>query len=477
MRATWLILAALLLVTPASAGRGLGVEATAGVAPSAATDGLAHPSIAIQGDTGFAGPFSGVVRGAGTASDPYVVSGWTIVHSGEAAIRIADTTAHVVVERIEILGSEAAAFEAPACADDGICFGSVGIEIVHASHVTIRDVRVADDDVGIQILGGSSDVTVDRARLDPVARVRPPEPSWPGSIGVRAIDAAGVSMSNVTVSGRDAPFLLLRTQDTTLRDSSIVASPLGSAIALTDTTRTSIVANEIQGGGIRASGTQRDLVVARNSFVGGPAALQQLLSATAALEGGDFCGNTATGTSGPEAALYLFQARNVSIRGNSFEDNANAIKIQQSANVAVERNAVRGSSGRALHLLADGATIRMNSFDDNADGVWIFRNATATDNWWGDASGPSFIQPGTGDALHVSATATVPYAPWLLAPEPTVVDCGVDARTVAPPVALAAQAAGGFAAHATLKVDAPALRVRIELDAARSVGTGPIALP
>jgi hypothetical protein len=42
---------------------------------------------------------------------------------------------------------------------------------------------------------------------------------------------------------------------------------------------------------------------------------------------------------------------------------------------------------------------------------------TATGNWWGDASGPSGVGPGTGDAV----TAGVTYDPWLVAPSTCLV--------------------------------------------------------
>ncbi|HVL48041.1 MAG TPA: PKD domain-containing protein [Candidatus Thermoplasmatota archaeon] len=62
-----------------------------------------HPPIVIADNAGFASPSSGVVRGRGTAVDPYVIEGWEIV-GGEntTAIVVRNTTAHVIIRDLLI---------------------------------------------------------------------------------------------------------------------------------------------------------------------------------------------------------------------------------------------------------------------------------------------------------------------------------------------------------------------------------------
>jgi len=48
------------------------------------------------------------------------------------------------------------------------------------------------------------------------------------------------------------------------------------------------------------------------------------------------------------------------------------------------------------------------------DQVYTTETVNATNNWWGDASGPSGVGPGSGDAVSTN----VDYCPWLLYPYP-----------------------------------------------------------
>ncbi|HVL86820.1 MAG TPA: right-handed parallel beta-helix repeat-containing protein [Candidatus Thermoplasmatota archaeon] len=60
-------------------------------------DPTPHPPIAILGDDDFARPGNGVVGGAGTPADPYVICGWDIAPQGVDGILLKDTTRHVVI--------------------------------------------------------------------------------------------------------------------------------------------------------------------------------------------------------------------------------------------------------------------------------------------------------------------------------------------------------------------------------------------
>ncbi|MFH2072696.1 MAG: thrombospondin type 3 repeat-containing protein, partial [Actinomycetota bacterium] len=120
--------------------------------------------------------------------------------------------------------------------------------------------------------------------------------------------------------------------------------------------------------------------------------------------------NTFTGTSGvapPRGAVMITSE----VDGVAISD------------IDVNHNTFTTSAGKAVSVFAwdpttadvDGATIDVtrNSIAGNADGLDIGAGVTGTVdgrcNWWGDASGPSGVGPGTGD----SVTAGAIFTTWL----------------------------------------------------------------
>ena len=87
------------------------------------------------------------------------------------------------------------------------------------------------------------------------------------------------------------------------------------------------------------------------------------------------------------------------IEDNIFEDNDIAIGYSMESDITYPDD-----------------VIWFNDFNNNNEAMRVWGTyATAVDaenNWWGDASGPSGVGPGTGDAV----SANVDYDPWLGAP-------------------------------------------------------------
>jgi parallel beta-helix repeat protein len=88
-------------------------------------------------------------------------------------------------------------------------------------------------------------------------------------------------------------------------------------------------------------------------------------------------------------------------------------------NVIVRGNTITGSRiagiGLTMVLGSDLIPINCNNIYDNACGgsVWdCDATVNAENNWWGDASGPGGVGPGTGDAVW----GDVDFDPWLIAP-------------------------------------------------------------
>ncbi|AHG01788.1 hypothetical protein HALLA_00425 (plasmid) [Halostagnicola larsenii XH-48] len=90
--------------------------------------------------------------------------------------------------------------------------------------------------------------------------------------------------------------------------------------------------------------------------------------------------------------------------------------------VSIENNEIRNAQSSAINVQGAAAeiTVRQNTIADNGAGIKLYSSGTleATENWWGDASGPSGIGDGTGDAIEVDGDGSVEYEPWLDGPIP-----------------------------------------------------------
>jgi len=132
-------------------------------------------------------------------------------------------------------------------------------------------------------------------------------------------------------------------------------------------------------------------------------------------------------------AIYLGSGSaatdNVAVTNNTFTGNTSvtyaALVITSevagvaTGNIDVNHNTFTTSAGEAISIFdwspasadVDGATIDVNrnSIAGNADGLDVgATGVTGTVdgecNWWGDASGPSGVGPGTGDSVTAGAT-------------------------------------------------------------------------
>lgn len=152
-------------------------------------------------------------------------------------------------------------------------------------------------------------------------------------------------------------------------------------------------------------------------------------------------GNIITNNTGP--GITLRQVINSIVENNSISGHQSSEEIKSWPDVI-------GGKGSGIHIMmvSEGNTIRFNDVNDNNYGFFIhskddsltlqpsdnsinFNNiygnntygilndlvdppkpVDAEDNWWGDASGPSDMGPGTGDAI----SAFVDYIPWSTSP-------------------------------------------------------------
>ena len=91
-------------------------------------------------------------------------------------------------------------------------------------------------------------------------------------------------------------------------------------------------------------------------------------------------------------------------------------------NLTVSENTIKNCSDCGIYMKDDHANCLINCNNiygntnyglNNTDGATYTRTVDATNNWWGDASGPSGAGPGTGDAV----SDYVDYSQWAYIPD------------------------------------------------------------
>jgi parallel beta-helix repeat protein len=129
-------------------------------------------------------------------------------------------------------------------------------------------------------------------------------------------------------------------------------------------------------------------------------------------------------------------SKNNTIRDNEIRDNFEGVWVDGDDNEILLNNIVNNhaiTSGVHLNSDASGNIIHCNNIEGNLEyGVYnenSLENVIATNNWWGDASGPS-NSPGTGDKVSDNVT----YAPWLPMEFQYCEKCGGTPPVPPPPV-------------------------------------------
>lgn len=140
-----------------------------------------------------------------------------------------------------------------------------------------------------------------------------------------------------------------------------------------------------------------------NDLVGAPTAYLQIASNTIENNTISNCGHGIAMQYGDENRLT----------GNTIENNT--------GDAAIGWHGVSFTAeGRGVYFDANssGNVVNYNNISGNSEGGLQYENTTttldATNNWWGDPSGPSGVGFGTGDAVN----GDVDYDPWLDAPAP-----------------------------------------------------------
>ena len=386
-----------------------------------------HPSILIQGDEGFLQPGSGVRSGSGTAEDPYVIARWSIRPTGHSfALRLIGTRAHVVIEDVVAVDTDASLYVGPLDACDP-CYSFGAIEIRSAENVTVRDLSVPETGTGL-VVDRSPGIRVDRVGIGVAPARRELWQEYGADYyGMVVTHSPRAILSNVTILDAPRGFHVAASADLTLRDSHVARTGMpGSPLwayrsAFFSSPGLQLIGNRFEDVNVNLMPDTRDAVVLGNSFTRGALALE---GEDGAVEGVYVCGNRFEA-----ASVSLFLAERVLVAGNRFTGNANWTGVfeRQSSEIRIERNLFeRNKFGLyAAFYPGDGLVARNNSFVGHSSAGAFVERADVRGNWWGDPSGPGGDGPGAGDKVDVTSAAAQ-FEPWLTSPPDLDVDCATD---------------------------------------------------
>lgn len=392
---------------PGGRDRGPALPVSAPARPGCAP----HPPIHIteeHGDQGFTWtnpvtggseyrPGSGVVAGNGTADNPYLIQGWCITAPPDAhAILIEGTSSHVIIRANVLTG-----LQKPYNFETAIV--GAGVRLDDTSNIVIADNRMAFLTWGA-LLTETTSVTI---RDNTVTRI------WVDGLALRQHSHRNEIVDNEVKHVRWYGVLLQSSNGNEVRGNWLHDNAWGGIIS--GSSGTTFAGNNISQNAIGL-----DLFAHRNTIEGNR------------IVNNRFSGIWAT----------LIASRNI-IQNNLLQGNGwNGIELKGESEGNVIRNNTLARNGRDGLLIGPsvfgttptGTEVHGNNFRGN-DGSGLSVEGidgplNATDNWWGDASGPSggvtdactgTVADGSGERIMVT-NATVCFDPWRTSPNP---DAGV----------------------------------------------------
>ena len=188
---------------------------------------------------------------------------------------------------------------------------------------------------------------------------------------------------------------------------------MGDGIRVESSRGAYVLSNRIEVGGIAVSlrNAPQRTVVDSNVVHGGRIGLRAHGARESSARGNTFVGIK-------RWAIECF-GTDISIESNVIDSCGSGIRVAAGAGPTITDNVIGGQAGDGIRVEEGNPVIRLNSIVDNGGfGIWTpdwVAPVTASDNWWGDASGPkdAYGNPaGLGDMV----TRWVDYAPWATQP-------------------------------------------------------------
>lgn len=461
---------AVLLAVPAAAS-GLTAELDASAEATADASDVLTPrgSIFIDrevGPTGFILGYTldgepihntamGVRGGNGTAEDPYVISNWTVHHTAPFAIKLANTTAPVVIENITIPGEgvqtpTTVAQRSPTITD--------GIDLANAENVTVEDTWIRHvgapgiGDFFLPLAGtgirlwNTHNISVQETRLGPLNTAQQHESFF---LGLRTFQANNTEFRNLSVTHAFGLGLVRNSSNLSFQNSTFLDRPQSdltqTSMQLHRTENIRFTDSLFQATDLEFNAGVHGLLLEGNRFnatkANGLSAVtdQGLIEpddANNAIDADDEMGSAIQicGNRFEHQFFRVFDiaAQNSSIRGNLVANDTFGEVESSGKNTTVEHNGFYGTNG--LEVFGEGSEVHNNTFV-NSTSLFpseIWAPTDASHNWWGDPDGPNltdregFSQDGDPLELHTERD-NVTFKPFLEEPPevgPSAVDCG-----------------------------------------------------
>ncbi|HWG89521.1 MAG TPA: hypothetical protein VNZ52_01605 [Candidatus Thermoplasmatota archaeon] len=371
-----------------------------------------HPPIFAWGDEELAAGWNGIRSGSGTAEDPYLISGWTILLEDRSAIALVGTRAHVMIEDIDIVGgADVGTLGTAGCYlhRGKPCPGFAPVHLVDVENVTVRRIQVDRGIPAIQVEDSRHVLLEDLTFTpDPVT----------GYVPLNAIvveGGASITLRRITFDRvLGYPLMVQFTENLVLEDSILKSGPnerqdprggRGTYMRVYGAVNAVFQRNTFHMGGLILDSDNVAPVIRDSLFEGGAYGVGGFTMDTLPVSDLVVCGNRFVNHD--SLALDLYGARLVGARihGNEFRDGAGALTLFHAKDLRFEDNLVTGAGWRGIRFeYGTSMVAHGNSFSGNAVAVaaspYVAAPLDFTGNWWGHASGPSGHGPGEGDPIQ-----------------------------------------------------------------------------
>ena len=346
------VVLSLILVVLAALPRGAPSESPLS-APVVAMGSTPHAPILIVGNAQFT-PANGVVGGQGTAASPYLIRGWRIDASAANGVEVRNTTAHFVVDHLDV------------------CCGSshIGISFFNVTDATVMVANVTTSLVGLHIdhsnrvnaFGGNFSSSSNASEVWSSSHVNVSAANLTSSHGVGLSANMGNQLdlwSDVVYTPQGKGMTLVSSSDVRAGDDSF--DGYGSSVDVPDVlTTAAFVGNTFSSWWETGLSLNRaNYVTVRGNLISGyPYGLT--------IGGGhdDLLGsNTIIG--GVSGCVYVSFVGNLTITANTVSGCINEVLDLEKtgANVVVEGNNFTFAQNGILLDQAYGATVRANRFN------------------------------------------------------------------------------------------------------------------
>jgi len=296
-----------------------------------------HNPIVINGDAGFTGPNSttGITKGGGTVSDPYVIEGWEISFWTVDGISISSADVHFVIQD---------------CYVHDLGQNGMAILLYFCSNCTIRNCAFSNDYIGIWLGSSSGNHLVNNTCSNCLY-----------GIDLRAIYFIGSSDNNIlinnTCSNNGCGIYLESSNDNTLIDNTCS----NNGIRFVWSSDNTLSDNSIINGGISVNGVSLSYwnthsIDASNTVNGKPV----------------FYLKNQNGVTVPSGAgqVIIANCTNIVVENQNLSNTDCGISIGFSSDVLVDNNTCSSNRGDGIALTSsNNNTISNNTCSNNLDGI------------------------------------------------------------------------------------------------------------